>query len=153
MNLRMAKRAGLELGRLIVKRRCSGRAAESGRRMALQAQHVNVAEFQQVRIRGTVHDMARRASLGFHRSMLEYEWPLLIGVAGEADHILRGRAPDLFRPYGPVRIVAIGALNKALVHAMVEGHIELRFLLQMAGIAKLRLRLDEQEFLCHCVVR
>lgn len=42
-------------------------------------------------------------------------------------------------------IVAVAALDQALVHAMVEGHIELRLLLQMAGIAKRRLGLDQQE--------
>jgi hypothetical protein len=52
-----------------------------------------------------------------------------------------------------VRIVAIGALNKAFIYAMVERHIELRFLLQMAGIAKLRLRFDKQEVLRRCMMR
>jgi hypothetical protein len=42
-----------------------------------------------------------------------------------------------------VLLVAVGALNQALIHAVMKWHIELGFLLQMAGIAKFRLRLDQ----------
>ena len=46
---------------------------------------------------------------------------------------------------GAMRIMAVGALDQSFVHTMVEGHIELRLLLQMARIAKLRLGFDEQK--------
>ena len=46
----------------------------------------------------------------------------------------------------PCTIVAIAALHKPFVHAMMEGHLELRLLLQVAGVAKLGLCLDQQEF-------
>ncbi len=52
-----------------------------------------------------------------------------------------------------VGIVAIGALHQAFVHAMVKGHGELRFLLEVAGVAKLGLGLDQQELLGLRVVR
>lgn len=52
-----------------------------------------------------------------------------------------------------MRIVAIGALDEAFVHAMVERHGELRFLLEMAGIAELGLRFDEQEVCVLAVMR
>jgi hypothetical protein len=44
-------------------------------------------------------------------------------------------------------IMAIRALNQSLVHAVMERHFELGLLLQMAGIAKLRLRFNEQKLL------
>ena len=52
-----------------------------------------------------------------------------------------------------MRIMAIAALHKPFVHAVMEGHGELRLLLQVAGVAKLGLGLDQQEFLGLCVVR
>ena len=45
-----------------------------------------------------------------------------------------------------MRIVAIRTLDKTLIHAVAEWHLELGLLLQMAGITKLRLRLDQQKF-------
>src|SRR5256885_12949705 len=46
----------------------------------------------------------------------------------------------------PVLVVAIGALHQPLVYAMAKRHIELSSLLQVAGIAKLGLRLDQHVF-------
>ncbi len=52
-----------------------------------------------------------------------------------------------------MRVVAIGALNQPLVDAVVKGHFEFGFLAQVAPVAKLRLRLHQQEFLGLRVVR
>jgi len=49
--------------------------------------------------------------------------------------------------------MAVGALDQALVHAVMKRHIKLGLLLEMAGIAELRLRLDQQVFFRRCVVR
>ena len=49
--------------------------------------------------------------------------------------------------------MAIAALDQPLVHPMMERHVELRFLLEMACVAKLRLRLNEQELRFLRVVR
>jgi hypothetical protein len=43
-----------------------------------------------------------------------------------------------------VRVVTIGALNKSLIHFVVEGHGELRLDIGVALVAKLRLRRFEQ---------
>ena len=75
-----------------------------------------------------------------------YERPLLVGVALEADGILRGGSPHLLGPHRAVHVVAIAALDQPLIHAMMEGHIELGLLLEMAAVAKLGLRLREQKF-------
>lgn len=50
-------------------------------------------------------------------------------------------------------VVAVGALDQALQHAMAERHIELGLLLQVAGKTKVGLRLDQQLFLRCRVVR
>ena len=57
------------------------------------------------------------------------------------------------RPLGAVRVMAIGALDEPFVHAMPKRHGELRLLLLMAGIAKLRLRLDQEKLAGLRVVR
>lgn len=82
--------------------------------------------------------------------MLKHERSLLVCVAPETDHIPCRRCPDL--PDLMIRlpnsacsvlVVAVGALNQALIYTMSERHIELGLLLQMAGIAKLGLRLNQ----------
>ena len=50
-------------------------------------------------------------------------------------------------------VVAIGAPDQALVYTMMFWHIELGFLLQVTGIAKLGLFLDQQVFFRFRVVR
>lgn len=78
--------------------------------------------------------------------MLVDEGTLLFGVALKADRILRGRShPYLIGKRRTMHVVAVAALNQPFVDAMMKRHFELRFLLQMAGVAKLRLRLRQQE--------
>ena len=54
----VAQRASLKEAGLVMKRRSSRRPAEAGRRMALQAEQVDVAELQHVRIRSAMHQVA-----------------------------------------------------------------------------------------------
>lgn len=77
--------------------------------------------------------------------MFEDERALLVGMALEADGVLRRGSADLFGACGAVHVVAIAALHEAFIHAMVEGHFELSFLLEMAGVAELGLGLYEQK--------
>jgi len=97
--------------------------------------------------------MAGGAALNLHRFVLEYEWPLLVGVALIANRVQRRGSPQLHRPFRPMRIMAIGALNQAFVHPMMKRHLELRLLRQVARVAQLRLRFYQQEFSGLCVVR
>ena len=67
-----------------------------------------------------------------------------------------GPAPPRCAPVvrdGAMRVMAIAALDQTLVHAMVKGHFELRLLLQVAPVAKLGLRLDQQKLGCRGVMR
>jgi hypothetical protein len=75
--------------------------------------------------------------------MFVYEWSALIDVAVIADLILGDGRAQLMRSFGAVRVMAIGALDQAFVHAMPKRHRELWPLLLMAPIAKLRLRLHQ----------
>ena len=52
-------------------------------------------------------------------------------------------------PYsaGPVLVVAIRTFNQSFIYTMAKRHFELRFLLQVTGVAKVRLRLAQQKFL------
>lgn len=121
--------------------------------MTLQAKHIHVAELEHVRIGRSMGHMARRAALGFDRRVFENKRAVLVHVALEANGILTGRSAHLFGGGGPVGVVAIAALHESLVHAVMKRHIELGFLLQVAGVAKLRLRLHQQEFLGLRMVR
>ena len=93
--------------------------------------------------------------------MLKHEGSLFVRVAPEATKVARGRDPHLpdqmvaFQDTArSVLVVAIGALDQSLVYAMAKRHIELGLLLQVAGIAKRGLGLDQQVFLrCRMVHR
>ena len=92
-----------------------------------------------MRVGRAVRCVAGFTTFDLHRLMLEYEWASLVGVARKAGGVLRRRGAHLFGCDGAVRIVAISALDQALVHAVVKRHRELRLLLQVTRIAKLRL--------------
>src|SRR6202035_5538906 len=93
VHLRVAQHARLEEAGLVVERRSPRRAAETRRRVALQAQQVDVAQLQHVRIRPAVHHMARLASVDLHRLVFENKRPLLVRVTRKANRVLRGRRP------------------------------------------------------------
>ena len=87
--------------------------------------------------------------------MLKHEGSLFVRVAFKANHVSRGggsHLPDQMVPFQDTArsmlVVAIGALDQPLVYAVPKRHIELSPLLQVAGIAKPGLRLDQHVFLC-----
>lgn len=100
--------------------------------MAPDAQEVHIANRQHVLVRSAVRNMARLASLGFDRRMLEHERPLFFRVTLKANGILRRGSPHLLGPRRTMYVVAIAALYQSFVYAMMEGHFELGFLLEMA---------------------
>ena len=97
--------------------------------------------------------MAGLAPIHFDRLVFEYEWPLLVGVALEANSVLCGIRTHLLRFHSAVDVVAIAALDQAFVHPMMEGHVELGLLLEVAPITELGLRLLEQKLAGLRVVR
>ncbi len=81
--------------------------------------------------------------------MLKSEWSLQIGVAGEADRVLRRRCAQLPSEEAPVWVVAVGAADQPFVDFVVGGAIEVGADVLMAGVAQLRLR-DFQQPLLYC---
>ena len=153
MNCRVTQNARLEQARLVVERRSSRRSAKARRGVALQAEQVDVAQFQHVRIWSAVHQMAGLATIHLYRLVFEYKRSLLVRVASEANRILTGRSANLMGPHCAVRVMAIGALDQAFIHSMVEWHIELSFLRKMARVAELGLGFHQQEFVCFRMMR
>lgn len=121
--------------------------------MALQAEQVHVAQLQHVRIRSAVDHVAGLASIRLYGLVFEDERPLRIGVALEADDVLGWGRTHLLGFHGAVHVVAIATLDEAFVHAMTKGHVELSFLLQVAGVAELGFGFYEQELRFFRVVR
>ena len=63
-------------------------------------------------------------------------------MACEANRIARRRGAQLLTNEPTMGIVTIRTLNEAFLHAMVEGHIELRLDLLMAGVTEVCLSFD-----------
>jgi len=142
VNLAVAQRACLEESVLIVETRSTRRSAKRRLRVALQAEQIHVTDLQHMRVGSAVDSVAGLATLNLDGFMFEDEWSLLISVAGKADNILGRRRSDLLGLNAAVDIVAIAALNQSFVHSVMERHVELRLLFEMAGIAKAGLGLD-----------
>ena len=128
-------------------------ATETRRRVALQAEQVDVADFQHVRVWPAVNHVAGSAPVDLDRRMLVHKRPLLIRVALEADGVLRGRGAHLLWARRAVNVVAIAALHETFVHPVMEGHRKFRLFRQVAAVAKLRLGLREHEFLSFRMMR
>src|SRR5262245_2926920 len=84
--------------------------------------------------------MARYATLRFDRRVFERERSRLVSVAIEAKLVLRRRRPQLACQETAVLVVAIGAVDQALIHAMMKRLGEIRFHVLVAAEAQLRLR-------------
>ena len=97
--------------------------------------------------------MAGLAALHLHWLMLEYKWASLVCVARKASNILSSRCTDLTRSHRAVGIVAVAALDQALVYSVMERHLEFGLLIEMARITKRGLGLYEEEFPCRSMVR
>ena len=120
--------------------------------MALQAQQVDVAEPEHVRIWPAVDHVARLAPIHLHGRMFVDERALFVRVACKADCILRRRISNLLGADCSVDVVTVAALNQSFVHPVTERHCELDLLVQMARVTKLWLSFDQQEFLGFGVV-
>lgn len=121
--------------------------------MAFQAEDVEIAGLEQTRIGRAMRRVARFAAFRLDHWMFENERPLLVHVACETDGIPRCRGTQLLADEPAVRVMAIRALNKSFLDAMVKGHIELRFHFQVAAVAELGLRFCEKEVTCGGVMR
>ena len=85
--------------------------------------------------------------------MLEYKWASLVGMARKASDILSSRRSDLAWTHRPMGIVAVRALDQALVDTVMKRHFKFWLLVEVARVAERRLGLYEQEFPCCCMMR
>jgi len=97
--------------------------------------------------------MARLAALDLDGRMFVNKRTLLVRVALEADRILGGGSPHLLRFDCAVYVVAIAALNQTLVDAVVKGHFEFSFFIDVAAVTKFRLGFHQEELFRRRVVR
>ena len=79
--------------------------------------------------------------------------PCFFRMTLETDGITRSCRPQLPSLEASVRVMTIGALHHAFIHAVMEGTIELLLGFQMATVAKLRQLLFHQELAFLGVVR
>ena len=104
----MAHGARLVLGCLVMRRTIR---TLRRKRMALQAQHVDLAHSQKARIRGAMGGMATGAPFRFHRYMLVHKRSARIGMALGASGISAGQSLDLAERGGSVNVMAVAAMN------------------------------------------
>ena len=110
--------------------------------VALQAELALLASFQQVEVDRAVRRVADSASFHQHSSVLICKWPFLFRVAGGA--YFGPDAPQVPSRQRAVSIVAIGALDQALIDPMPDWKLKLRLDIPVAGITELRLFLAQQ---------
>ena len=121
--------------------------AGSNRAVALVAERGHRRHIHQPRILRTVRCVAGHTALALYRSMLIDERTALVTVALGADRALISRGLQVVWTKGAVSIVAVGALHQSFIHLVMNGHVELGFLLSVAAIAKRRLRGSQQVLL------
>src|ERR1039458_5005411 len=125
--------------------------AGSYRAMALVAEHVNIRHVQHPSVLRTVRRMACQAAFRFDRRVLVDKGPTHICVAFGADHALICRGPQVAVLEGAVNVMAVTALDGAFVYRVVEGHIELSFLIAVTLEAERGLRSLEQSLILAAV--
>src|SRR5581483_4137688 len=149
----VANRTGLKFRALVVHGagRRSGRNRVScariwcsGGRVALETEKVDLVNHQQTWIDRAMRLVTGTATLSLHGRMFEYPRPLKISMALVADGVLFFGNAYGARHRAAVHVVAIGALEQALVDPVTEGFAEVSLLLGVAGVAELWLLLDQQ---------
>lgn len=99
----------------------------------------DVRSRQQLRIRGTVRRMTRRAALDLQRRVFENERTLLVRVTLQTTGIGAGRETRLFEFEAAVCIMTIAALYLAFQHLVVKRPAKLRLRFAVTTDAELRL--------------
>lgn len=115
-----------------------------GERVTLQAQQVHLAHPKQAWVCGTVRRVATAAAFRFHRHMLVYKRSPGIGVALSAGRVSAGQSFHLPQGCGAMRVVAVAALDQALIDPVVIGFRKIGLGRGVAAIALLRLFLNQQ---------
>ena len=153
MNGCVAHGAGLIFLCLVMKSGGSSGADTHGKSMAFETQQVYLRTFQQARIGRSVRCVACRTPFNFDRFVFKGVRSGFVRVAREANQILRPCSAQLARLETAVLIVAVRALHQSLVHAVMEGTVELLLLVQVACVAQIRLPSFQQKLALFGMVR
>jgi hypothetical protein len=84
--------------------------------------------------------MASHATLSLDRGVLKGKRPGFISVAGETNRVFRGGGTQLAPHKAAMLVVAIRAVDKPFIHAMVERLGKIRLDFKMAAVAQGGLR-------------
>lgn len=120
--------------------------------MAFQTQCENSRTVEQARIRAAMRVVARRAAFHAHRRVFVNEGAALVGMALDARDVVSESVAYHARRLrrGPcgrrraVRIMTIGAVDGALIHAVLERQLKARLDAAMAVVANLALLVRQQ---------
>ena len=142
----MTHGARLVLGGLVVERGRTRRRSIHVRRMASEAQEVDVVDLQQARIGRSVRRVARKTTfIGFHRRVLKDERPHRVGVALGADRELPCCGSNLVTGLRTMGVVAVAALDESDIDTMAVRPREFSLLRGMAAITQSSLRFHQQK--------
>lgn len=83
--------------------------------------------------------VATGAALRLHRYVFIYKGSLLVGMAFNANLISTGKSSDLPQGGCAMNVVAVAAVDKAFIHAVVIGLGEIRFGRSMTSVAEVGL--------------
>ena len=108
--------------------------------MALKAERIDVGSVQKSWIGSSVRCVARHAALGFDYPMLVNPRPRGFRMALGADCVLLRGSPEVLPIEGAMWVVAVGTLDQAFFHLVMERHVERRLRIGVALEAELRLR-------------
>ena len=84
--------------------------------------------------------MTGDTALDFDRWMLKNKRPSILGMALDANLILRGGSAQLFIAKCTVGIMTIGAVHQPFIYPVVERTIKIGADISVAGVAKRGLR-------------
>jgi hypothetical protein len=133
--------ASLILGCLVMRRAIR---TLRGERVALQAQQVDLADPKQARICGTMGHVTTAAPFRFDGHMLIHKWSSGICVALGADGVSAGQGFHLPQGRGAMHIMAVAAVQQALIYTMVIRLGKIGFGRCVAAVALFRLFLGQQ---------
>ena len=148
MNLAVTVCAGAVLSGLVMHRPSLlrngiGEGFQVGRRVAPEAQRVQIADVQQARVGRPMRRVARDAALGLDHGMLKDKWPCGLGVALGADLVLIGSRLQLLAFESAVRIMTIATSQQPFIDFVMERLGERWLHVCVAGVAEPGLRNSE----------
>lgn len=115
-----------------------------GKRVALQAQQIDLADPKQARVCGTMGRVTTTAPFRFDGHMLVYKWSPGICVALGADGVSAGQGFHLPQGCGAMHVMAVAAVNQAFIYTVMVRLGKIGFGRSVTAVALFRLFLDQE---------